>query len=251
MQLHGAWAEALEEARRACERCLRARTRRRPARPATGRARSTACAGDFARRRGGVPRGEPRRPRAAAGPGAAAAGPGERRRRRGRDPQGAGETTEAGGRAALLPAVRRDHARAPATSRRRAARADELEAHRRRPRERDARGDGRAGARGRRARRGRRPRRALALAAPRGRGVAGARAPYEAARARELVGLACRALGDEDAAALELEAAGDATPSSARRRTWRGSTRSAARAPREAHGLTRARAGGPAPGRRR
>jgi DNA-binding NarL/FixJ family response regulator len=32
-------------------------------------------------------------------------------------------------------------------------------------------------------------------------------APYEAARARELIGLACRALGDHDAAALELEAA--------------------------------------------
>lgn len=32
--------------------------------------------------------------------------------------------------------------------------------------------------------------------------------PYEAARARELVGLACRALGDEDAAAMELDAAG-------------------------------------------
>jgi ATP/maltotriose-dependent transcriptional regulator MalT len=32
-------------------------------------------------------------------------------------------------------------------------------------------------------------------------------APYEAARARVLLGLACRALGDEDSAALELEAA--------------------------------------------
>jgi DNA-binding NarL/FixJ family response regulator len=32
-------------------------------------------------------------------------------------------------------------------------------------------------------------------------------APYEAARARVLVGLACRALGDEDSAALELGAA--------------------------------------------
>jgi DNA-binding CsgD family transcriptional regulator len=32
-------------------------------------------------------------------------------------------------------------------------------------------------------------------------------APYEAARARVLVGLACRALGDEDGAALELDAA--------------------------------------------
>jgi ATP/maltotriose-dependent transcriptional regulator MalT len=32
-------------------------------------------------------------------------------------------------------------------------------------------------------------------------------APYQAARARVLVGLACRALGDEDSAALELDAA--------------------------------------------
>jgi DNA-binding CsgD family transcriptional regulator len=35
-------------------------------------------------------------------------------------------------------------------------------------------------------------------------------APYQAARARVLVGLACRALGDEDSAALELGAARDA-----------------------------------------
>jgi DNA-binding NarL/FixJ family response regulator len=33
------------------------------------------------------------------------------------------------------------------------------------------------------------------------------RAPHEAARVRVLVGLACRALGDEEAAALELDAA--------------------------------------------
>jgi DNA-binding CsgD family transcriptional regulator len=32
-------------------------------------------------------------------------------------------------------------------------------------------------------------------------------APYEAARSRELIGLACRALGDDEAAALELDAA--------------------------------------------
>ena len=32
-------------------------------------------------------------------------------------------------------------------------------------------------------------------------------APYEAARSRALVGLACRALGDDDATAFELEAA--------------------------------------------
>ena len=33
-------------------------------------------------------------------------------------------------------------------------------------------------------------------------------APYEAARARVVVALACRALGDEDAARMELDAAG-------------------------------------------
>jgi DNA-binding NarL/FixJ family response regulator len=33
------------------------------------------------------------------------------------------------------------------------------------------------------------------------------RAPYESARARELIGLACRSLGDEDSAELELQAA--------------------------------------------
>ncbi|HWI01191.1 MAG TPA: LuxR C-terminal-related transcriptional regulator, partial [Propionibacteriaceae bacterium] len=32
-------------------------------------------------------------------------------------------------------------------------------------------------------------------------------APYEAARVREMVGQACRALGDEDAAMMELDAA--------------------------------------------
>ena len=32
-------------------------------------------------------------------------------------------------------------------------------------------------------------------------------APYEAARARMLIGLACRALGDEDSAEMELDAA--------------------------------------------
>ena len=35
----------------------------------------------------------------------------------------------------------------------------------------------------------------------------GLEAPYHVARARRLIGFACRALGDEDAAAFELEAA--------------------------------------------
>jgi DNA-binding CsgD family transcriptional regulator len=51
-----------------------------------------------------------------------------------------------------------------------------------------------------------------ALAALRGAGEVWQEldAPYECARVRELVGLACRALGDEDSAALELEAAREA-----------------------------------------
>jgi DNA-binding CsgD family transcriptional regulator len=64
-------------------------------------------------------------------------------------------------------------------------------------------------------------------------------APYEAARARELLGLACRALGDEDTAAMELEAARavfaalGAAPDLARLDALTSST-----APGNAHGLT-------------
>lgn len=63
-------------------------------------------------------------------------------------------------------------------------------------------------------------------------------APYEVARSRELVGLACRALGDEEAAKLELEAAHvtfeelRASPDAARVAGEIGSRRAAA------HGLT-------------
>jgi DNA-binding NarL/FixJ family response regulator len=64
-------------------------------------------------------------------------------------------------------------------------------------------------------------------------------APYEAARTRELVGLACAALGDDDTATLELEAAREvfarlgATPDLVRIDSL--SNRAA---PRDAHGLT-------------
>jgi DNA-binding CsgD family transcriptional regulator len=63
-------------------------------------------------------------------------------------------------------------------------------------------------------------------------------APYEAARVRELVGLACRAVGDEDTAALELDAArANYAELGARPDLTR--IGSLARAtPREAHGLT-------------
>jgi DNA-binding NarL/FixJ family response regulator len=64
-------------------------------------------------------------------------------------------------------------------------------------------------------------------------------APYEAARARELVGLACAALGDDDTATLELEAAREvfarlgATPDLVRIDSLTNRA-----APRDAHGLT-------------
>ena len=50
-------------------------------------------------------------------------------------------------------------------------------------------------------------------------------APYEAARARVLIALACRALGDDDGAEMELDAARSRrSPSSAPRPTSPGST---------------------------
>ena len=77
------------------------------------------------------------------------------------------------------------------------------------------------------------------LAAPRGEVWQQLEAPYEAARARELVGLACRALGDEDAAALELDAARGRLRGAGRdARTSPGSRSLAARRARDAHGLT-------------
>ena len=55
--------------------------------------------------------------------------------------------------------------------------------------------------------RGRCPSRAARAAPSAGGSWQELEAPYEAARVRVLLGLACRALGDEDTAALELEAA--------------------------------------------
>ena len=49
----------------------------------------------------------------------------------------------------------------------------------------------------------------LPLLAPGRRALAELAAPYESSRARELIGRACRSLGDEDSARLELEAARD------------------------------------------
>ena len=51
-------------------------------------------------------------------------------------------------------------------------------------------------------------------------------APYEAARARVLIGLACRELGDRDAAEMELDAARSSSVSSGQGPIWPGSMRS-------------------------
>lgn len=204
MQLRGAWPQALEEARRAGERCMHAA--------------NSGAAGEAAYRQGELRR-------VSGDLGAAEAAYAEARRH-GRDPQPglallrlvqgnrdaaeaairrlASETSDAGRRAALLPAYveimlavndvqaavgaceeletiaeKRDGAVLAAAAG--AARgAVEL-----------AQGDAHA-----------------ALGVLRGASETWQRlqAPYEAARVRELIGLACRAMGDEDTATLELAA---------------------------------------------
>jgi DNA-binding NarL/FixJ family response regulator len=63
-------------------------------------------------------------------------------------------------------------------------------------------------------------------------------APYEAARARELIGLACRELGDHDAAALELEAARSAFAGVGARLDLARTDAHLGGAPPDRHGLT-------------
>ncbi|MGH8983364.1 MAG: LuxR C-terminal-related transcriptional regulator [Acidimicrobiia bacterium] len=63
-------------------------------------------------------------------------------------------------------------------------------------------------------------------------------APYDVARARVLVAEACRALGDDDAAALELEAAGDVFAELGAAPDLSQLNSSATRVAREAYGLT-------------
>ena len=143
MQLHGAWAEALAEAERARERCERAMNAWTPARRCTSRPRCTASAATFAGGRGRLPRREPLRPGAAAGPRAAAARPGRRRGGGRRHPPGARRDAPSPRAGGAPPGAGRDRAgpgdvdeaRAAATSSPRSPRATQP----------DARGDRRAG----------------------------------------------------------------------------------------------------------
>ena len=63
-------------------------------------------------------------------------------------------------------------------------------------------------------------------------------APYEAARSRVLLGLACAALGDDDTKAVELEAARDAFEKLGATREIARVDELAGRAPPDAHGLS-------------
>ena len=103
----------------------------------------------------------------------------------------------------------------------------------------DARRAGRPRARRGRAGRGRRARRRSSRSRRARAGVAGARRARTRRRARACSSaLACRALGDEDTAALELDAAREAFARLGAAPDLAASTRSPARAGGRAHGLT-------------
>ena len=205
LQLHGTWAEALEEARRACQRCLQGG--------------NPAAAGEACYRQGELQR--------MLGDFDAAEDAYREASRLGREPQPglallrlaqekigaaeaairriAAETSEAGRRAGLLPAFVEIMLAVGDVDAARDACA-ELDAVA------EGREDGVLGAMAAQARG------TVELASGNTEAALGALrragqvwqqlgAPYEQARARMLVGRACRALGDEDAASLELEAA--------------------------------------------
>lgn len=205
MQLQGAWGDALEEARRAAERCLRGENRW---------AAGEACyrQGELHRLRGDAEAAE-RAYREASG--------------QGREPQpGLALLRLAQGEASVAAASIRRVLEETGEPGRRAAQlpacveimlaVGELEAAREAAAEleglaRDL-GSAALAAQAARARgavelAGGDPRAALAALRRAAQAWQELEAPYDAARARELVGRACRALGDLDSARLELEAA--------------------------------------------
>ena len=208
MRLHGTWAEAIEEARRAAERCLRGENPAAAGEACYERGEVHRLLGDYgaaeeayreASGHGWEPQPGLALTRLAQGKADAA----EAAIRR-----VDAETTELGKRAGLLPAlVEVMLAVDDMESARRAC--EELESIARRQ-ESGALGGMAYQARG-----------ALQLAEGDARAALPSLrraaeqwqrfdAPYELARVREMIGLACRELGDEDTAMLELEAARDA-----------------------------------------
>jgi DNA-binding NarL/FixJ family response regulator len=207
MQLRGDWQEALEEARRATDRCLRGE--------------NPAAAGDACYRRGEIYRlgghfGKAEEAyREASGHGREPQ-PGRALMRLAQGKVGAaeaairrleGEVTEPSKRAGLLPACVEIML---AVDDRRAAReaCAELEALAQRQ-ESAALAAMAAHAHGATELAAGDPRAALSALRQACDGWQQLEAPYEIARVRELLGLACRELGDQEAAELELEAARD------------------------------------------
>ena len=208
MQLRGAWLEAIEEARRAAERCLRAENPAAAGEACYQRGEIHRLLGDYraaeeayreASGHGWEPQPGLALMRLAQGKASAAAAAIRRVE---------AEVSEPGMRAGLLPAYveimlavdERDAARAASGELESIA-----EGH-----ENGALGAMAAQARGAVELAQGNPGAALVSLRRAGEVWHQLEAPYEAARARELVGLACRALDDEDTATLELEAAGAA-----------------------------------------
>jgi DNA-binding CsgD family transcriptional regulator len=208
MQLRGAWLEAIEEARRAAERCLRAENPAAAGEACYQRGEIHRLLGDYraaeeayreASGHGWEPQPGLALMRLAQGKASAAAAAIRRVE---------AEISEPGMRAGLLPAYvevmlavdEQDAARAASGELESIAKGDEN----------GALGAMAAQARGAVELAGGNPGAALVSLRRAGEVWHQLEAPYEAARARELVGLACRALDDEEAATLELEAAGRA-----------------------------------------
>jgi DNA-binding CsgD family transcriptional regulator len=204
-QLEGAWSDALDEARAAARRAALGNHRRALGEAAYIQGEVHRLRGRHDRGGGGLSRGGHLRARAAAGPGPPAAGTGQARRRRGRHPPGAGRDPRRASPRGPPPRVRRD----PARRRRRRGRTRgerRARGHRDRAGGRRAGGDGRPHPRRDRPRRGRRGSRA-ARAAARVPRLGRRRRTVRGGSRRLLIGAACRALGDEDTACVELDAA--------------------------------------------
>jgi DNA-binding CsgD family transcriptional regulator len=205
MQLRGAWSEAIGEARRAAERCLRAENPTAAGEACYQRGEIHRLRGDYraaeeayreASGHGWEPQPGFALMRLAQGKASAAEAVIRRME---------AEISEPGKRAGLLPAYVEIMLAVDDLDSARAA-SNELESIAK-GHENGALGAMTAQARGALELAQGDPRAALASLRRGGDVWQQLEVPYEAARARELVGLACQALGDKDTAALELEAA--------------------------------------------
>ncbi len=206
MQLRGAWTDALQEARRARERCELAMNRSAGAQALYRQGELHRLRGEFAaaeeayqaaRQGGWEPQPGLALLRLAQGNGDAAAAAIRRMLVRDARRLAAGGAAARRGRDPARGRRRRGRRATPAGSSARSPRPGRAGWSARWPRTRAGRSSWPAATR--------RPR--SSRCATRAQAWRELDAPYEAARSRVLVGLTCRALGDEDTAALELDAA--------------------------------------------